>query len=116
MPGRPAREAPVRNDSARYVHGQLISRIEALQADCARLTCAALCDRLDDLRIFSRRHGYDAVEGLASMLESVVAYNGHRQVAMTYFALMRDAVAGSEAPPPESARVYLAAAALRGCR
>jgi len=105
----------MRGDSARFVRGQLIGRIERLQAQAASLSCATLCDQLDDLRRFSRHHGYDAVEGLASMLESVVAYNGHRQVALTYFALMRDAAA-ADSPPPESARVYLAAAALRGCR
>jgi len=103
------------SDSGRFIRGQLISRIETLQQECARLTSAALCDQLDDLRLFSRRHGYEAVEGLASMLESVVAYNGHRQVALTYFALMRDA-ARSDPLPPEGARVYMAAAALRGCR
>ena len=53
------------------------------------------------------------MEGLASLLESVVAYNGHRQVALTYLSLMRDA---AHHRGPDSARVFLAAAALRGCR
>lgn len=106
----------MRGESGPLVRGQLISRIEALQSGCATLSSAAICDRIDDLRCFSRRHGYDAVEGLASMLESVIAYNGHRQVALTYFALMREAAAADDPPPAESARVYMAAAALRGCR
>jgi len=105
----------MRGESGPLVRGQLISRIEALQAGCATLSRAAICDRIDDLRCFSRHHGYDAVEGLASMLESVIAYNGHRQVALTYFALMREAAA-DDLPPADSARVYMAAAALRGCR
>jgi len=55
------------------------------------------------------------VERLASLLESVVAFNGHRQVALTYLSLMRDAAQGDPAHR-DSAQVYMAAAALRGCR
>ena len=105
----------MRQDAALMVRGQLLGRIEALQQAYATLTLAMLCDQLDDLRGFARSNGYDAVEGLASLLESVVAYNGHRQVALTYLELMRDAASG-EAAGRDSARVYLAAAALRGCR
>ena len=105
----------MRQDAALIVRSQLLGRIEALQQAYATLTLAMLCDQLDDLRGFARSNGYDAVEKLASLLESVVAYNGHRQVALTYLELMRDAAAG-DAPGAESARVYLAAAALRGCR
>jgi hypothetical protein len=104
----------MRHDPAMILQGQLLRRIEALQQDCARLTLARLCDRLDELRGFARHNGFDAVEGLASLLESVVAYNGHRQVALTYLSLMRDAA--DHHPVPDSARVFLAAAALRGCR
>jgi hypothetical protein len=97
------------------VQSQLVGRIEALQGACGRLSLIDLCDALEELRGFARRHGYEAVEGLASLLESVVAYNGHRQVALTYLALMRDAAGGVPASA-EGTRVYLAAAALRGCR
>ena len=104
----------MRQDSALIVRSQLLGRIEGLQQAYATLTLAMLCDQLDDLRGFARSNGFDAVEGLASMLESVVAYNGHRQVALTYLSLMRDAA--DHHPGPDSARVFLAAAALRGCR
>src|SRR5688572_22195821 len=111
----PLQEGCVRHDAALIVRSQLLGRIEALQQASASLSLPRLCEQLDDLRGFARRNGFDAVEGLASLLESVVAYNGHRQVALTYFDLMRDA-AGGDSAGPESVRVYLAAAALRGCR
>ncbi|MBU0555034.1 MAG: hypothetical protein KKD64_07100 [Alphaproteobacteria bacterium] len=99
----------------RLVRDQMLGRIEALEGACASLSLFSLCERLDDLRTFARRHDFSAVEGLASLLESVVAYNGHRQVAQTYLSLMRDAAQGDSAGP-QAARVYMAAAALRGCR
>jgi len=103
----------VGQDAAVIVEGQLLGRIEAIQEACATLSLPRLCDQLDELRGFARHNGFDAVEGLASLLESVVAYNGHRQVALTYLSLMRDA---AHHRGPDSARVFLAAAALRGCR
>lgn len=105
----------MRHDPALIVRGQLLGRIEALQAASTTLSRGALCEQLDDIRGFARRYGFDAVEGLASLLESVVAFNGHRQVALTYLSLMREAAEGDPASG-ESARVYLAAAVLRGCR
>ena len=44
------------------------------------------------------------------MLESVVAYNGHRQIAFNYLGLMRDAAHCMEMGP-QVASAYLAAAA-----
>jgi hypothetical protein len=105
----------MRHDAASIVRSQLLGRIETLQEASATLSLAMLCDQLDDIRGFARRYGFEAVEGLASLLESVVAFNGHRQIALTYLSLMRDA-AQSDSASPDSARVYLAAAALRGCR
>lgn len=97
------------------VRGQLLGRIDALQEASATQSVARLCEQLEDLRGFARHHDFSAVEGLASLLESVVAFNGHRQVALTYLSLMRDA-AQSDPGCADSPRVYLAAAALRGCR
>ena len=105
----------MRHDPALIVRGQLLGRIEALQVANTTLTRRALCEQLDDIRGFARSHGFDAVEGLASLLESVVAFNGHRQIALTYLSLMRDAAEGDPARR-DSAQVYMAAAALRGCR
>lgn len=104
----------MRQNAVLLIQSQILGRIEALRDMCTSVPVATLCEQLDDLRALARRHGFDAVERLASMLESVVAYNGHRQVALTYLELMRDAATGVASA--DSARVYLAAAALRGCR
>ncbi|BAK68463.1 hypothetical protein SLG_37880 [Sphingobium sp. SYK-6] len=105
----------VHQDATLFVRAQMLGRIETLQETCATLSLAALCTQLDEVRSLARRNDYHAVEGLASMLESVIAYNGHRQIALNYLALMREAAEG-ETMGPDSARVYLAAAALQGCR
>ncbi len=105
----------MRHDPSLTIRGQMLSRIEALQDDCSRLSLNHLCDKLEDIRSFARRNGFSAIERLASLLESVVAYNGHRQIALTYLTLMKDA-ADDGADSGDAARVYLAAAALRGCR
>lgn len=103
------------HDTEWIVRSELLGRIEDLQAACAHLPLVTACERLDAIRGYARRYDFEAVERLASLLESVIACNGHRQVALTYLALMREAAQG-EAAGCESARVYLAAAALRGCR
>lgn len=94
---------------------QLLGRIEAIEGSCGVLTAGTLCEQLDELRGFARHNGFLAVESLASLLESVIAYNGHRQVALTYLTLMRDAAQG-DSIGVQGAQVYMAAAALRGCR
>lgn len=105
----------MKHDAQLVVRGDLLRLIEGLHRDCGTLTLALLCDQLDDIRSLARSHGFEAIERLASLLGSVVAYNGHRQVALTYLALMRDAAEGESVDPAASA-VFLAAAALRGCR
>jgi hypothetical protein len=97
------------------VRGDLLNRIDGLHRECGTINLGPLCSQLDEIRGLARNHGFDAIERLASLLSSVIAYNGHRQVALTYLSLMRDA-AESEAVDPASSNVFLAAAALRGCR
>jgi hypothetical protein len=109
------REEAMHQGSSGVLRDQLVGRIEALQHGCGRLTVRSLCEQLDELRGFARHNGFLAVEGLAGLLESVVAYNGHRQVALTYLSLMRDAALG-DSMGQQGAQVYMAAAALRGCR
>lgn len=101
--------------STGILRNQLLGRIEAIEGACGALTARKLCDQLDELRGFARHNGFIAVEGLASLFESVIAYNGHRQIALTYLALMRDA-AQDDSFDLNGAQVYMAAAALRGCR
>lgn len=105
----------MRHDPMLMVRCDLLKRIELLQRDCAILSLVSLCEQLDDIRAIARRHDLDAIERLASLLGSVVAFNGHRQVALTYLSLMHDAVEG-ESVDSQTSNVFLAAAALRGCR
>jgi hypothetical protein len=105
----------MKHDASLVIRGDMLRRIESLHHDCGSLALEPLCDRLDEIRAFARRGGFDAVERLASLLASTVAYNGHRQVALTYLGLMRDAAEGESADPGAST-IFLAAAALRGCR
>jgi len=105
----------MKHDPMLTVRGDLLGRIERLQRDCAVLSLARLCEQLDDIRSLARRYDLHAVERLASLLGSVVAFNGHRQVALTYLALMHDAAEGERLDPADT-HVFLAAAALRGCR
>lgn len=105
----------MKHDARFVVRSDLLTRIESLHRDCGALTLPSLCDRLDQVRAMARRHGFDAVERLASLLGSAIAYNGHRQVALTYLALMRDAAEG-ESVDPATSKVFLAAAALQGVR
>lgn len=109
------REEAMRHGSPGILREQLLGRIDTLQSTCGKLTARSLCEQLDELRGFARHNGFLAVEGLAGLLESVIAYNGHRQIALTYLALMRDA-AQNETNGARGAQVYMAAAALRGCR
>lgn len=105
----------MKHDPMLMVRTDLLNRIELLQRDCAILTLHRLCDQLDEIRGIARRYGLEPIERLASLLGSVVAYNGHRQIALTYLALMRDAAEG-DVVDPHAAEVFMAAAALRGCR
>jgi hypothetical protein len=105
----------MKHDAALVIRSDLLRRIEALHRDCGGLSLSPLCDRLDEIRAIARRNGYEAVERLASLLASTVVYNGHRQVALTYLSLMRDAAEG-ESANPGAPTIFLAAAALRGCR
>lgn len=105
----------MKHDPMLMVRSDLLNRIELLQRDCAILSLAKLCDQLDEIRGIAHRYGMEPIERLASLLGSVIAYNGHRQVALTYLSLMHDAAEG-ESVDPHASSVFLAAAALRGCR
>jgi hypothetical protein len=105
----------MKHDPLFAVRSDLLIRIEKLQRDCAILSIVRLCDQLEEIRGIARLYQMEPIERLASLLGSVVAYNGHRQVALTYLSLMHDAAEG-EAVDPAASHVFLAAAALRGCR
>jgi hypothetical protein len=105
----------MKHDPLLVVRSDLLKRIETLQRDCAILTLAKLCEQLDEIRSIARRYSLEPIERLASLLGSVVAFNGHRQVALTYLSLMHDA-AETDTADSHTSDVFLAVAALRGCR
>jgi hypothetical protein len=105
----------VRHDPLLVIRSDLMQRIDALQGNCARMTCTEMCEALDSIRRISGQYQFEAIERLASLLSSVIAYNGHRQVALNYLNLMRDA-AQSIALDTQATQIFLAAAAVRGCR
>lgn len=102
----------MRHDAMLTIRAELVNRIEKLAADLASLKPSALSAEVDSIRQAARLHDLDALERLASLLESSMGYHGHRSVALTYLELMRDA-AMCPARGPEIAAAYLAAAALR---
>jgi hypothetical protein len=105
----------MRHDPLLAIRNDLVHRIDDLQCNCARMNGTEMCEALGDIRRIAGRHQLDAIERLASLLSSVIAYNGHRQVALNYLNLMRDA-AQAIALDTHATQIFLAAAAVRGCR
>jgi hypothetical protein len=97
------------------IRSTLVQRIEALMRTVSDMHVVALSEELDEIRSFASIHRLHPVERLASLLGSVIAYNGHKQVAYNYLDLMRDAARCAD-DGPDVASAYLAAASLRGCR
>lgn len=99
-------------DSIQIVRADLVRRIDAIACATGQLTLAALCEQVDAIRRTARAHSLDAVERLASLLESAVAYHGHGPIIHSYLDLMRDA---AECPEqgPDACATYTAALSLR---
>ena len=104
----------MRHDGMMLVRATLVARIETLIQRCGEMRLAALGEELDEIRTTAQRHGLQPVERLASLLASVIVYNGHRQIAHNYLSLMLDAATCVD-DRPDVASAYLAAASLRGC-
>lgn len=102
----------MRHDAMLMVRTDLVNRIETLATGLSRHNLASLSAEVDRIRRTARLHDLDSLERLASLLESSIAYHGHRAVALTYLELMRDA-ALCEEHGPDVAVAFLAAAALR---
>lgn len=99
-------------DAVKIVRTDLVRRIDAIAASAGRITLAALCEQVDSIRRTARVHSLDAVERLASLLESAVAYHGHGPIIHSYLDLMRDA---AECPDqgPDVCATYAAALSSR---
>lgn len=94
------------------VRSDLLRRIDGIASAGAGLRLSALCEQIDSIRRIARIHGLDAVERLASLIESAVSYHGHGPVVLSYLDLMRDA-AESEAQGPDACTAYTAALSVR---
>lgn len=100
------------HDAMLMVRSDLIRRIDAIAAAAGKISLASLCEQVDAIRRIARQHSLDAVEGLASMLETATAYHGHGPVILSYLDLMRDA-AHAEHQDAQVRATYTAAMSLR---
>lgn len=99
-------------DAMIIVRSDLTRRIDGIAAASGHISLASLCEQVDAIRRIARIHALDAVERLASLMETAIAYHGHGPVILSYLDLMRDA-AESEAQGPEVCATYTAALSLR---
>ncbi|MFT3964616.1 MAG: hypothetical protein QM690_01880 [Sphingobium sp.] len=99
-------------DAMLMIRSDLIRRIDGIAAAAGKISLAALCEQVDGIRRLARQHGLDAVEGLASMLETATAYHGHGPIILSYLDLMRDAVE-AERQDEQIHAVYTAVLSLR---
>lgn len=99
-------------DAIEIVRADLVRRIDAIADATGRIALAPLCEQVDAIRRMARAHSLDAVERLASLLESAVAYHGHGPIIHSYLDLMRDA---AECPEQgsDACATYSAALSLR---
>lgn len=99
-------------DAIQIVRADLVKRIDAIAAAAGHITLAGLCEQVDGIRRTSRAYSLYAVERLASLLESAIAYHGHGPIIHSYLDLMRDAVDCPDQGPDVCA-TYTAALSLR---
>jgi len=102
----------MQQDSMMIVRGELVRRIDAIAAGGYEMGAMALCDQIDTIRRLARTHALDALESLASMLETAIGCNGHGPVIFSYLDLMRDAAA-CEMEGPDVRTRYAAALSVR---
>lgn len=102
----------MRHDAMMVVRSGIMQRIDSIESHRSQLTLASLCEEIDTIRHDARIHGLDAVERMASMLESVMALGGMGPVVLSYLELMREALS-CEDESPEASSAYLAMLALR---
>lgn len=94
------------------IRSDLVGRIDAIVAAADSLSLISLCDRIDAIRRIARRYRLEAVESLASLIQTAAAYHGHGAVILTYLDLMRDAV-DCEVEDSDASATYVAALSLR---
>lgn len=81
----------MRQDATLVIRADILRRIDALAAQRGHLTVPRIHDEVDQIRHIARSFHFDAVEGLADTLQSVISVNGHGPTVLSYLDLMRQA-------------------------
>lgn len=102
----------MKHEAMMVVRSGMMQRIDSIEAHRNQLTLASLCEEIDTIRHDARIHGMDAVERMASMLESAMAMGGMGPVILSYLDLIREALC-CEDDSPEASSTYLAMLSLR---
>lgn len=102
----------MQREAMQIVRADLVKRIDGIAMSAGQIALGPLCDQLDTIRRIAHLHDLDAVERLASLIETAVAYHGHGSIILSYLDLMRDA-AESGARGNEASTAYAAALSVR---
>ncbi|WP_336968060.1 hypothetical protein [Sphingobium aromaticiconvertens] len=81
----------MRQDATLVIRADILRRIDALAAQRGHLSASRIHDEVDQIRHIARSFHFDAVEGLADTLQSVISVNGHGPTVLSYLDLMREA-------------------------
>ena len=81
----------MRQDATLVIRADILRRIDALAAQRGHLSVPRIHDEVDQIRHIARSFHFDAVEGLADTLQSVLSVNGHGPTVLSYLDLMREA-------------------------
>jgi hypothetical protein len=93
------RDDPMRQDATLAIRADILRRIDALAAQRGHLSVPRIHDEIDQIRHIARSFHFDAIEGLADTLQSVLSVNGHGPTILSYLDLMREAASESIAIP-----------------
>jgi hypothetical protein len=89
----------MRHDTTLAIRADILRRIDALAAQRGHLSVPRIHDEVDQIRHIARSYHFDAVEGLADTLQSVLSVNGHGPTVLSYLDLMRAAAGEPIATP-----------------
>ena len=83
----------MRHDPMLVILADLMRRVDGLAGQRGHMSVPRLHDEVDQIRHVARAFRLDAVEGLASTLESALSLHGMGPVVLSYLDLMRHALA-----------------------
>ncbi len=92
----------MRHDATLAIRADILRRIDALAAQRGHLSAPRIQDEVDQIRHIARGFRFDAVEGLAGTLQSVLSLHGHGPTILSYLDLIRAAAEADAVPvvPP----------------